>query len=189
MNLFTIDLLSLFGVALGLSMDAFAVSVANGFLIKQVNFRHILRIALFFGGFQAIMPLLGWSTGHFFSSFFSKINYWIASGLLFLIGIKMIIEARKIESNFKDATHLPTLILLSIATSIDALAVGFSFAMLHLHIIEPAVIIGGITFIVSFLGVYLGNRIGHLFERKLDIIGGIVLIIIGIKILFENILK
>jgi len=183
------DFLSIIGIALGLSIDAFAVSVANGFLIKQVHFKHVLRIALFFGGFQAIMPIIGWSTGHFFSGYFSKINYWIAFSLLSLIGIKMIIEAGKIERDIKNATNIPTLIMLSIATSIDALAVGFSFAMLHLHIIKPAIIIGIITFVISFSGVYLGDKLGHLFERKLDIIGGIILILIGVKILLENLLK
>ncbi|TFG65001.1 MAG: manganese efflux pump [Spirochaetales bacterium] len=188
------NLLSIIGVALGLSMDAFAVSVANGFMIKELKFRHVLTIALSFGLFQAIMPVLGWAAGSLFSSFIMQVDHWVAFGLLAFVGGKMIYESQKkeepgCEEGKKDCTHFPTLLLLSLATSIDALAVGLTFAFLDILIILPVVIIGGITFVVCLAGVYIGEKTGHLFENKFELIGGVIIIGIGIKIVIEHLLK
>lgn len=187
------NLLSIIVIALGLSIDAFAVSVANGFMIKELKFRQVFRIALFFGLFQAIMPLLGWAAGSLFSSFIVKFDHWVAFGLLVFIGGKMIIESRKpveagCEEDKKDCTHFPTLLMMSLATSVDALAVGLTFAFLDVLIVLPVIVIGCITFVVCLAGVYIGDRTGHLFGDKLELIGGIIVIGIGIKILIEHLL-
>lgn len=179
-------------IALGLSLDAFAVSVANGFMIKDLKFRHVIRIALFFGLFQAIMPLLGWAAGSLFSSFIKNFDHWVAFGLLAFIGGKMIFESRRAkepgcEEDRKDCTHFPTLLMLSLATSLDALAVGLTFAFLDVVIVFPVIVIGCITFTVCLAGVYIGERTGHLFGDKLELIGGIIVIGIGIKIVLEHI--
>lgn len=184
------DLLDIIILALALSMDALAVSVANGFIIKELKIKHALRIAIAFGLFQAVMPVLGWAAGVTFSSFLTAIDHWIAFILLGGIGGKMIYESRKIEEEEEavsnNALHLPTLFFLAVATSIDALAVGLSFAFLDVAIISPVLIIGGITAVLCFVGVFIGNKVGHLFESKLEFIGGIILIGIGIKILIEH---
>jgi len=175
-------------VALGLSMDAFAVAVASGFQIKRHHLRHATRIALFFGGFQAIMPIIGWLAGTSVRNFISGFDHWIAFTLLSFIGIKMIYESLSIlpDEKVRNASDISMLLILSIATSIDALAVGLSLSFLKINIITPAAIIGFITFILSFIGVYIGKTFGHFFERKLEIAGGLILIGIGIKILIEH---
>jgi manganese efflux pump family protein len=188
------DFLYIIGVAIGLSMDAFAVSVNNGFLIKELKVRHSLRIAFSFGLFQAVMPVIGWFGGVFLLSFIRKVDHWIAFLLLAGIGIKMIVEAvieKKEdgkECETKTCLHFPTLMLMSLATSIDALAVGLSFGVLNMPLIVPVTIIGIITFLICLVGIYLGNRIGHLFENKLEIAGGVILILLGLKILLEHLL-
>lgn len=178
----------MFGVALGLSMDAFAVSVANGLVIHQLKFRHAFRISLFFGAFQAFMPVLGWLAGTCLSSLIQHIAHWVAFFLLLFIGIKMIVEAksRDRECSSRNCLHFPTLLVMSLATSIDALAVGVSFAVLKISIFLPIAIIGAVTFVVCIIGVYIGDRTGHIFENKLETAGGILLIGIGIKILLEH---
>lgn len=182
------DTLTVLFIALGLSMDAFAVSITSGFTVRQLKIHYALKIALFFGLFQAIMPLLGWTAGFGLRDFISSIDHWIAFVLLTAIGIKMIYEARIIKEEEKEVVILSiyALLLLSIATSIDAFAVGFSLSALNVSIVNPALIIGIITFILSFAGVFIGNRFGHLFESKIEIVGGIILIGIGIKILIEH---
>ena len=174
-----------------MSMDALAVSVANGFAIKDLRPRHAFRMAFFFGLFQAVMPLIGWSAGVTIRSYIKDFDHWVAFGLLAFIGAKMIWESRSIDLdvNSKNCLHFPTLMLLSIATSIDALAAGISFAMLDMLILIPVVIIGGITFIICLIGTQIGSRFGHLFESKLEIVGGIVLMLIGVKILIEHFVK
>ena len=134
------------------------------------------------------MPLIGWSAGLSFRDFISGIDHWIAFGLLSLIGGKMVYESSKMEANNKkiDSLNVYVLLMLSIATSIDALAVGLSLSFLNLSIILPAVIIGMITFLLSIFGVYFGNRFGHYFERKIEIVGGLILIGIGIRILIDH---
>ncbi len=180
MSIFTI-----FFIAVGLSMDAFAVSVTSGFAISRLKIRHALRIALFFGGFQAAMPVVGWLAGSGLKNLITGIDHWIAFGLLLAIGVKMIYESAKLKEDKKpvDCMRLGTLLALSVATSIDALAVGLSLSFIAVPIITPSIIIGIVTFFISFAGVYIGKKVGHFFESKLEIAGGIILIAIGIKIL------
>ncbi len=185
------DTLSIIITAFALSMDALAVSICNGLMIKKLLFRSALRIAVFFGAFQAIMPVLGWAAGYTFREMICAFDHWIAFGLLSFIGIKMIAESRceKSKKKPKDCRHLPTLLVMSVATSIDALAVGISLAFLKVSIIRPVVIIGLVTFAVCLGGVYLGNRSGRFFGDKFELAGGIILIGIGIKIAVEHIVR
>lgn len=179
---------SILFIAVGLAMDAFAVSVANGVAVKRQRIQHALTIALFFGLFQGIMPIIGWMAGTGFRSLISGIDHWIAFGLLTFVGGKMIYESTKLERTTANngLPSLSVLLLLSVATSIDALAIGLSFAFLKIEIITPAVIIGLITFTLSLAGVFVGQRLGHFLERKIEIVGGIILIGIGFKILIEH---
>lgn len=182
------DLFSTLVIAVGLGMDAFAVSVASGVAIKQMGLRQTLTIAASFALFQGLMPILGWSAGLSLRSYIADYDHWIAFGLLAGIGLKMIYEARKLEDD-KPSDPVMTggrLLLLSIATSIDALAVGLSFAILNIVIFTPALIIGFVTGGMSHAGIILGRKVGHLFEGKIEIIGGIILILIGLKILLEH---
>ncbi len=169
-------------------MDAFAVSITNGITIKYLRINNALKIAIFFGSFQAFMPLVGWLAGLSLRDFISGIDHWIAFGLLSLIGCKMIYESIKIESRGEkvDPLNVYVLLMLSLATSIDALAVGVSLAFLKISIVTPIIVIGIVTFLLSFLGVFVGNKSGHFFENKIEIIGGLILIGIGIKILVEH---
>lgn len=182
------DLFTIFFIALGLAMDAFAVSITSGFTAKTLKIQYAMKIALFFGFFQALMPLLGWSAGFGIKDFLSAVDHWIAFGLLSFIGIKMIYEATLIKKEEKEIAILSlyALLLLSIATSIDAFAVGLSLSALDVAILSPAIIIGVVTFVISFLGVYIGNRFGHFFESKIEIAGGLIMIGIGLKILIEH---
>ncbi len=177
-------------VGIGLAMDAFAVSVTSGISIKKMHLRHALRIAITFGLFQAVMPLLGWLAGEKARDYIINIDHWIAFSLLALIGAKMIYEGLKVDPEVeKEANPLNVqlLFVLAIATSIDALVVGLTFSVLSIGIITPVIIIGVITFIMSFSGVYLGNRYGHIFNAsKLEVLGGVILIAIGFKILIEH---
>lgn len=184
------SLLTVIFIALGLAMDAFAVSITNGIIIKRFRIRHALRISLFFGVFQAVMPLIGWFAGLGVREVIAFIDHWIAFGLLSFIGSKMIYESMAMDSdngeNKTDAQDLYVLLILSVATSIDALAVGLSLTFLEISIITPAIIIGVITFLFSFMGVYIGSRCGHFFEKKIEVVGGLILIGIGLKILVEH---
>jgi len=175
-------------IAIGLAMDALAVSITSGLTINDLRIRNALTIALFFGAFQAFMPLLGWLGGVSAREVITGIDHWIAFGLLCLIGCKMIYESTRLGSDDKetDPLDIHVLLILAIATSIDALAVGVSFAFLKMAIITPALIIGLITFSLSFLGVYVGNISGHFFENKIEVLGGLILIGIGVKILIEH---
>lgn len=175
-------------VALGLSMDAFAVSVSEGLTLRQYKIRNALKLALFFGMFQAIMPVIGWLAGQTIRSHIQAIDHWIAFGLLSLIGIKMIYESfieKKGEKNDR-SLQLHTLFILAIATSIDALAIGITFSFLKVTILTPVVIIGIITFINSLIGYFLGEKFGRIFGNKIEFAGGIILILIGFKILIEH---
>jgi len=177
-------------IALGLAMDALAVSIASGTAIRHLTANGALKIAVFFGSFQAIMPLIGWSAGLGLINLISGVDHWIAFAILSFIGCKMIYESRKIELKERKTNPLNTsvLLILSVATSIDALAVGVSFAFLKVFIVTPIIVIGIVTFLLSFIGVFAGDRYGHLFENKIEIIGGITLIGIGIKILLEHLI-
>ena len=183
-----VDMLKILLIAIGLAMDTFAVSITNGITVKHRRMPHAFRIAIFFGSFQALMPLFGWLTGRGLRGFISSVDHWVAFGLLSLIGGKMIYESVKSGSGEKGEKSLDVgvLLVLSIATSIDALAVGLSFAFLNVSIVAPILVIGLVTFSLSLLGVLVGNKVGHFFENKIEILGGIILIIIGIKILSEH---
>lgn len=167
-------------------MDAFAVSITSGITVRHLRIKHALKIALFFGFFQAIMPIIGWLSGISLRNIISGFDHWIAFGLLSIIGCKMIYESFKLKKEKINPQNIYILFILSIATSIDALAVGLSLSFLKVAIILPAIIIGVVTFLLSFFGVYVGNKVGHFFERKIEMIGGLVLIGIGLKILIEH---
>lgn len=181
----------IFVIAFGLSMDAFAVAVASGAAMRKLHVPDAVKMGLFFGGFQALMPALGWQAGIRLKDFVSGFDHWVAFGLLVFIGGKMIYESLGMkEKEDRAGKSSPfdtgTLTLLSIATSIDALAVGFTFSMLAVSIAAPALIIGLVTFCVSVSGVALGSKTGHLFENRIEAFGGLILIAIGLKILFEH---
>ncbi|HPR16827.1 MAG TPA: manganese efflux pump MntP family protein [Candidatus Cloacimonadota bacterium] len=184
------DFLTIILIAVGLAMDAFAVSIASGVTLKGFQLRAGFRLALFFGGFQALMPVLGWLAGSGFRKYIESFDHWAAFGLLAFIGGKMIYESFLIEKseNRRDPNNYLTVLILAIATSIDALAVGLSFSVLHVHIITPSIIIGIVTFLLSLLGVYIGGKTGSIFENKIELLGGLVLLGIGVKILLEHLL-
>ncbi|MBN1505952.1 MAG: manganese efflux pump [Sedimentisphaerales bacterium] len=175
-------------IAVGLSMDAFAVSVVTGSVYRQLKVGHALRMALFFGGFQAAMPLVGFLAGMSLRKCISAYDHWIAFGLLALVGGRMIYESLKIEAAQKnlDPSNLLVLLTLSVATSIDALAVGITLSILTTGIVAAAAIIGLVTFALSYAGILIGKRFGHFFESKIEIVGGLILIAIGIKIVVEH---
>jgi putative Mn2+ efflux pump MntP len=183
-----VDLLTVFLIALALAMDAFAVSISCGITMKELRVRSALRIALAFGSFQAFMPVIGYMAGMGVRRFLQDYDHWVAFCLLGFIGSKMIYESFFLDEDRKstDADHLPTLLTLSVATSIDALAVGISLSLIAVDIIYPALVIGMVTFAVSYAGAVLGTRVGHLFERKMEVAGGLILIAIGCRILYEH---
>ena len=178
--------IEIFLIGVGLSMDAFAVSICKGLSMKKVKKRDVFIIALFFGGFQALMPFIGWFLGKGFESYITSIDHWIAFILLGIIGGKMLIDGIKAEDDEEFKLDLKELFLLAIATSIDALAVGITFTFLNYPIVECMSIIGCTTFIISFIGVYIGKIFGSKYEHKAEIAGGIILIVIGLKILLEH---
>ncbi len=182
MELLTTGLMSL-----GLAADAFAVSLTSGFAIRHIKVHKALKIALFFGIFQGIMPLIGWLTGLTFREFLANFDHWIAFILLAFIGSKMIYEALY-EDEEKPFNPLDsyTLLLLAIATSIDALAAGLGLSVIKMSILLACTMIGVITFLVCFIGVYLGHQFGSLFNQKIEILGGITLIGVGFKILIAH---
>ena len=183
------DLLTICGIGVGLSMDAFAVSISCGLTIKNLRKRNAFKIGAFFGGFQAIMPVIGWLAGINIKDLIRGIDHWAAFILLVFVGARMIYEALKKEDCEKKINPLETktLLLLAIATSIDALAVGLSFAFIDISIVLPVIIIGLITFVISFAGVWGGKKIGQAFRKKVEIFGAAILILIGIKIFLQHI--
>ena len=183
------SILELFILAIGLSMDAFAVSICKGLSLGKIKVKHMLIAGLWFGGFQALMPLIGYFLGSFFADMITKYSHWIAFILLSIIGGKMLIDGIKAEDDEDEGEFkldLKELFLLAIATSIDALAVGITFAFLNYPIVECMSIIGCTTFVISFIGVYIGKVFGSKYEHKAEIAGGIILIVIGLKILLEH---
>ncbi len=179
-------------IAIGLSMDAFAVALCKGLGMRRINYGHALIIALFFGAFQGMMPLVGWLLGTRLAGYITPVDHWIAFVLLSYIGGKMIWDAchedgEKMEaSRLEPALELRELTVLAVATSIDALAVGITFAFLGIKILPAAATIAAVAFALSFGGVVIGNRFGTRFQKKTEITGGVVLILIGIKTLLEH---
>ncbi len=183
---------TLFLIGVGLAMDAFAVSICKGLSMRKVNVKQCFVIGLFFGGFQALMPFVGWLLGSQFESYITGIDHWIAFILLGIIGGKMIMEAVKgkeesVEIQEMDPPlNMKEMFVLAIATSIDALAVGITFAFLDMPIVKAITIIGVTTFVISVLGVYVGNFFGNKYKSKAELAGGIILVLIGLKILLEH---
>ena len=176
--------------AVALSMDAFAVSTCKGLAMRTLNKKHALIIGLFFGGFQALMPLLGWLLGTQFESLITNIDHWIVFALLGLIGGKMIFDSLKggeeEDCGCEDKLDIKELIGLSFATSIDALAVGISFAFLKVQILPSVACIGVTTCLLSIGGVWMGQKFGAKYQNKATLAGGIVLVLIGLRILLEH---
>ena len=185
-------LLELFILAVGLSMDAFAVSVCKGLSVTKMEPKHAVLCGAYFGGFQALMPFIGWALGTQFESYITSIDHWIAFVLLAFIGGKMIAEAVRPEDEnveidkMDPPLDLKEMLVLAVATSIDALAVGITFAFLNYPIGEAVTIIGLTTFCISIGGVYVGNFFGNRYKKKAEIAGGIILVLIGVKILLEH---
>ena len=177
----------IFFIAIGLSMDAFAVSICKGLSLKKIELKNSLIVGFYFGLFQTIMPLIGYFLGSSLRNFIISIDHWIVFVLLGFIGLNMIMEddnnSKKISNQGLD---FKTMIVLAIATSIDALAVGVTFAFFKVNIILAILIIGIITFILSLIGVKIGNKFGDRFQNKAELLGGIILIIMGLKILLEH---
>ena len=182
-------LLEIFLVAISLAMDAFAVSLCRGLCMRKINYKHVTIIAGLFGLFQAVMPLIGWFLGRQFEKYIVEFDHWIAFALLLIIGGKMIFDVfDKDEDNkaLSSDLNIKELLLMAVATSIDALAVGITFAFLGVSIWKSIGIIGAVTFVICFIGVVLGNKFGSKFKKKAQFAGGLVLILIGLKILLEH---
>ena len=181
------SLIELFLIAVGLSMDAFAVSVCKGLAMPKCTFKKAAIVGLWFGGFQALMPAIGYILGAQFQEAIASIDHWIAFVLLALIGGNMIHEALDNDEEEADASlDVKTMFLLAVATSIDALAIGITFAFLKVNIIPAVCFIGIVTFIISFAGVKIGNVFGARYKNKAEIVGGVILILLGLKILLEH---
>lgn len=186
-----VGFVELFLIGVGLSMDAFAVSVCKGLGMSRLNIRQATIISLFFGGFQALMPLIGWALGSQLADLITPIDHWIAFALLAFVGGKMLWDAFHEDDEDEgvqtdEKLDLKELLMLAIATSIDALAVGITFAFLQVAIVPSITIIGLTTFVISFAGVAVGHFFGARFEKPATIVGGVVLILIGVKILLEH---
>ena len=180
-------LIELFLISVGLSMDAFAVSVCKGLAMPKCTFKKVAIVGLWFGGFQALMPAIGYILGAQFQEAIASIDHWIAFVLLALIGGNMIHEALDNDEEEADASlDVKTMFLLAVATSIDALAIGITFAFLKVNIIPAVCFIGIVTFIISFAGVKIGNVFGARYKNKAEIVGGVILILLGLKILLEH---
>lgn len=180
-------LIELFLIAVGLSMDAFAVSVCKGLAMPKCTFKKAAIVGLWFGGFQALMPAIGYILGAQFQEAIASIDHWIAFVLLALIGGNMIHEALDNDEEEADASlDVKTMFLLAVATSIDALAIGITFVFLKVSIIPAVCFIGIVTFIISFAGVKIGNVFGARYKNKAEIVGGVILILLGLKILLEH---
>ena len=181
------SILELFILAVGLSMDAFAVSVCKGLSLGKIKPKHMCIAGAWFGGFQALMPLIGYFLGSFFAEMIEKYDHWVAFVLLAIIGGNMIKESFGKDEKVDSSMDVKSMLLLAIATSIDALAVGVTFAFLQVQIVPAVSFIGVITFIFSAVGVKIGILFGTKYKSKAELFGGIVLVLIGIKILLEGI--
>jgi manganese efflux pump family protein len=186
------DPISLMVIATALAMDAFSVCISSGMVIKKPGFRHYFRLSFHFGLFQFIMPVIGFFGGRYLESYIKAYDHWIAFGLLVLIGLKMIGESFSPKSEAeepRDPSRGLNLIILSVATSIDAMAVGISIGVLNRPIIFPSIIIGLVCAAFSILGIAIGNKVGSLFGRRAEALGGVMLIAIGIKILADHLIN
>jgi manganese efflux pump family protein len=177
------DLITILLIAIGLAMDAFAVSIAKGIVVNTNRRRTALLLGVFFGGFQMLMPAIGWLVGLSFQEIIMGIDHWIAFGLLAFIGSKMIYDSTKDSVKSDENLRLHSVLILAIATSIDALMVGLSFAFLSTSILEPILVIGLVTFFLSVIGFFFGCGLGKILGNKIKIVGGLILIAIGLKIL------
>lgn len=181
-------LITIFGIALALAMDAFAVSLAAGVTLERITGRHLFRFGFHFGLFQGMMPVIGWLAGISVQRWIADYDHWIAFGLLLFVGARMIYESlfKNGDEGKMNTEDLPTLVMLSIATSIDALAVGLSLSLLKVDIIAAASLIGVVTFSLSFAGVLLGRRTGRALGKRVEVLGGVILMGIGLKILLSH---
>ena len=181
------SLMELFLIAVGLSMDAFAVSVCKGLSVRKATVKHALCVGLYFGGFQALMPLIGYLLGTQFESVITSVDHWIAFGLLAFIGGNMIREAlSREEEKLDDSFSFRTMMTLAVATSIDALAMGVTFAFLRVDIVPAVLLIGATTFVLSSVGLKVGNVFGAKYKARAELFGGVVLVLMGLKILLEH---
>ena len=181
------SLIELFIIAVGLSMDAFAVSICKGLSMQKMSWKNAVIVGLYFGGFQAGMPFIGYILGSQFKNTITSIDHWIAFILLGIIGFNMIRESLNKEEEYVDCSVAPgNMILLAIATSIDALAVGVTFAFLQVRIVPAVSFIGSTTFVLSIIGVKVGNVFGTKYKSKAEFAGGLILVIMGVKILLEH---
>ncbi|MBE6948315.1 MAG: manganese efflux pump [Ruminococcaceae bacterium] len=176
----------LFIIAVGLSMDAFAVAVCKGLSLGKVKLKQTVLVGLYFGAFQALMPLLGYWLGSNFADIVESVDHWIAFVLLGAIGFNMIRESRSESESVNSSLTFRAMLPLALATSIDALAVGVTFAFMRVQIVPAVVFIGVITFALSAVGTKIGSAVGARFEKKAELLGGIILILMGIKILLEH---
>ncbi|MBO5249843.1 MAG: manganese efflux pump [Muribaculaceae bacterium] len=179
-------IIELLFIAIGLSMDAFAVSIGKGLSVREIKMRHSMSVGVWFGGFQALMPLVGYCLGASFASVVADFDHWIAFVLLGLIGVNMIREACSDDENVNPDFSIKTMFIMAVATSIDALAIGISFAFLGVNIVTSAAVIGITTFVFSVVGLKIGNIFGCRYKSKAEIAGGIILICIGVKIFVEH---
>lgn len=182
------NLLYIIMISIGISMDALAMSICKGISFKNMDFKSALKVALFFSTFQVLFPLIGYLLGNSFESFVSKIDHWIAFCLLVFIGFNMIREAYDKNHDNNTSLDFKNMVITSVAISVDALVIGMSFALLNVDVKNWIFVIFITTFLFSFLGALLGNKLGRRYEKNSKIVGGIILIIIGIKILLEHIL-
>ena len=181
------SILEILLLGIGLSMDAFAVSICKGLSTKKLQFKHYLIIGAWFGGFQALMPTIGYFLGSTFEQYITAFDHWVAFVLLAAIGANMIKESFSREESETSASFaFKTMLLMALATSIDALAVGVSFAFLGVHIAPAVTLIGCTTFVLTLVGVWVGNLFGSRYKSRAELTGGIILILIGVKILLEH---
>lgn len=174
-------------IGVGLAMDAFAVSICKGLSVRELSLKHGLICAAWFGGFQFLMPVVGYLLGFKFQHLIENFDHWIAFVLLALIGLNMIREALKGEEDDVDADFgIKAMLPLAVATSIDALAIGITFAALSARVLTGAVTIGVLTFMIAFIGVAIGNKFGSRYKAKTEVAGGVVLVLIGLKVLLEH---
>jgi manganese efflux pump family protein len=183
------DIITVLLIAIGLAMDAFAVSIAKGMAINRNRHRTALTLGIFFGGFQMLMPAIGWFVGATFEEVIAGVDHWIAFGLLAFIGLKMIYDSTKKDGDNQEETlKLHSVLTLAVATSIDALMIGLSFAFLSSSIVEPILLIGLVTFLLSVTGFFFGCGLGKVFGNRMKLVGGLILIAIGLRILLDHLL-